>query len=296
MSVFFSAVGFGIASGAVIALASLGFTLQFGLTNTLNIAYGSFVTLAAFLGYGFIQLGVNAWLTMAIVAVIVGIVSVAYYGGFIRNLLRRSIGFGPLAIATAAALIFIEYTIVLVAGPTTKSYGLTSGRTFHLWDFVWSSTQVAIILLAVVLVALFQTVLRVTRLGRALRATAVNRTLARACGIRVERVSVSAWMISGVLCGIAGVALAMTTQAFSYTLGLTFLIVVIAAAVVGGIGEPYGAVAGGLIIGLVTQVSAAYWNPAYSDVAAFGLLIVALLVRPTGLFGGQARRSNVAAA
>ncbi len=296
MNVFVSAVGFGIASGAVIALASLGFTLQFGLTNTLNIAYGSFITLAAFVGYAFVQFGLSPWITMAIVAVIMGILSVAYYGGFIRSLLRRSIGFGPLAIATAAALIFIEYTIVLVAGPTTRSYGLTSGTTYHLWDFVWTSTQVAIILLAAALVALFQLGLRTTRLGRALRATAVNRTLARACGIRVERVSVGAWMISGLLCGVAGVALAMTTQAFTYNLGLTFLIVIIAAAVVGGIGEPLGAVTGGLIIGLVTQVSAAYFNPAYSNVAAFVLLIAALLLRPTGLFGGQARRSNVATA
>ncbi len=295
MGEFVAAVGFGIASGAVIALASLGFTLQFGLTNTLNIAYGSFITLAAFVGYGFVQLGLNVWLAMAVVAVIVGLVSAGYYGGFIRSLLHRSIGFGPLAIATAAALIFIEYTIVLVAGPTTKSYGVTSGRTFHLWDFVWSSTQAAIIVLALVLVVGFQVVLRTTKLGRALRATAVNRTLARACGIRAERVSVSAWVISGVLCGIAGVALAMTTQAFSYTLGLTFLIVIIAAAVVGGIGEPYGAVAGGLIIGIVTQVVAAYWNPAYSDVAAFALLIGALMLRPTGLLGGQARRSSVVA-
>ncbi len=296
MSIFVSAVGFGVASGAVIALASLGFTLQFGLTNTLNIAYGSFITLAAFVGYGFVQFGLSPWTTMAIVAAIMGVLSVAYYGGFIRSLIRRSIGFGPLAIATAAALIFIEYTIVLVAGTTTRSYGLTSGTTYHLWDFVWTSTQVAIIVLAAALVALFQLGLRTTRLGRALRATAANRTLARACGIRVERVSVGAWMISGLLCGVAGVALAMTTQAFTYNLGLTFLIVIIAAAVVGGIGEPLGAVTGGLIIGLVTQVSAAYFNPAYSDVAAFVLLIAALLLRPTGLFGGQARRSNVATA
>ncbi len=295
MSVFVSAVGFGIASGAVIALASLGFTLQFGLTNTLNIGYGSFITLAAFIGYGFVQLGVNPWVTMLIVALIMAVGSAAYYSGFIRSLVRRSVGFGSLVIATAAALIFIEYTIVLVAGPTTKSYGLTSGTTYHLWDIVWSSQQLAIIVLAVALVGIFQITLRMTRLGRALRATAVNRTLARACGIRVERVSIAAWMISGLLCGVAGVALAMTTQAFTYTLGLTFLIVLIAAAVVGGIGEPLGAVAGGLIIGLVTQISAAYWNPAYSDVAAFVLLIAALLLRPTGLFGGQARRSNIAA-
>lgn len=294
MATFIAAIGFGVASGAVIALGSLGFTLQFGLTNTLNIAYGSFVTLAAFIGYGLVLAGLNPWLALVVVSLILAILSGLYYRGFIRNLIRRSIGFGQLAMATAAALIFLEYLIVLVVGPTTVSYGITSGRTIHLWDFTLDSTQVVIIILAAALMVGFHLILRLTRFGRALRATAVNRNLARACGIRAERVSIGAWMISGLLCGIAGVALAMTTQAFSYNLGLTFLIILIAGAVVGGIGEPYGAMLGGLIIGLVTQLTAAYWNPAYGDVTAFSLLIVALLFRPNGLIGGQAQRRSVA--
>ncbi len=294
MSIFVSAIGFGIASGAVIALASLGFTLQFGLSNTLNIGYGGFITLAAFTGYGLIQLGLGPWPTMAAVAVITGLLSVLYYQFFIRRLILRSVGLGPIAIATAAALIFIDYAIVAVAGTDVKSYGLTSGRTFHLWDFVLSSTQVAIIVLALALMLAFQLLLRLTQLGRALRATAVNKTLARSCGIRAERVTSLAWLISGLLCGTAGVALAMTTQAFDFNLGSTFLILIIAAAVVGGIGEPYGAVAGGFLIGITTELSAAYWSPAYSDVVAFLLLIVILLIRPTGILGGQARRRHVA--
>ena len=294
MSIFIAAIGFGLASGAVIAVASLGFTLQFGLSNTLNIAYGGFITLAAFLGYGLIQLGLGPWTTMAAIAAVIGLASVLYYRLFIRSLIRRSIGLGPLAIATAAALIFIEYAVVAVAGTDVKSYGLTSGRTFHLWYFVWSSTQVVIIVLALVLMGAFQALLRFTQLGRALRATAVNRTLARSCGIRAERVTSAAWLISGLLCGIAGVALAITTQAFDFNIGSNFLILIIAAAVVGGIGEPYGAIAGGFLIGITTEISAAYWSPAYSEVIAFALLIVILLVRPTGLLGGQARRRNVA--
>jgi branched-chain amino acid transport system permease protein/neutral amino acid transport system permease protein len=294
VSIFVAAVGFGLASGAVIALASLGFTLQFGLSNTLNIGYGGFITMAAFLGYGLIQLGLGPWTTMAAIAATTGLASVLYYRLFIRSLIRRSIGLGPLAIATAAALIFIEYAVVAVAGTDVKSYGLTSGHTFHLWYFVWSSTQVVIIILALVLMAAFQALLRFTQLGRALRATAVNRTLARSCGIRAERVTATAWLISGLLCGIAGVALAITTQAFDFNIGSNFLILIIAAAVVGGIGEPYGAIAGGFLIGITTEISAAYWSPAYSDVIAFALLIAILLVRPTGLLGGQARRRNVA--
>lgn len=294
MHIFVAAIGFGIASGAVIALASLGFTLQFGLSNTLNIAYGGFVTLAAFLGYGLIQLGLNPWATMAVIALATGVLSVLYYRGFIRSLIGRNIGLGPIAIATAAALIFIEYAIVAVVGTNVESYGLTSGRTLHLWDFVLSSTQVTIIVLALALMLAFQLLLRLTQLGRALRATAVNRTLARSCGIRAERVTMGAWLLSGLLCGASGVALAMTTQAFDFNLGSTFLILIIAAAVVGGIGEPYGAIAGGFVIGITTELSSAYWSPAYSDVIAFALLIAILLVRPTGILGGQARRRNVA--
>lgn len=294
MSIFVSAVGFGIAAGAVIALASLGFTLQFGLSNTLNIAYGGFITLAAFLGYALIQLGVGPWPTMAVIAIVTGVLSMAYYQLFIRRLILRSVGLGPLAIATAAALIFIDYAIVAIAGTAVKSYGVTSGKTFHAWDFVLSSTQLTIIVLALVLMIGFQALLRFTQLGRALRATAVNRTLARSCGIRAERITSAAWLISGMLCGIAGVALAMTTQAFDFNIGSNFLILVIAAAVVGGIGEPYGAIAGGFLIGITTELTAAYWSPAYSDVIAFLLLIVVLLVRPTGMLGGQARRRNVA--
>ena len=290
VNTFISSIGFGIASGSVIALASLGFTLQFGLSNTLNVAYGAFITLAAFLGYTLIALwGVNLWLAMAIVAVVIGVLSGVYYQGFIRNLIRRGAGMGPVTIATAAALIFIEYAVVSVAGPSVKSYGITTGRTFHFWDFVLSSTQLAIIALAVSLMLIFQVLLRVTQLGRSLRATAVNRTLARSCGIRVERVTSITWLISGLLCGTAGVALALTTQAFDFNLGSSFLILIIAAAVVGGIGEPYGAIFGGFLIGIATELSSAYFNPAYSQVFAFVLLVAVILIRPTGILGVKAK-------
>jgi branched-chain amino acid transport system permease protein/neutral amino acid transport system permease protein len=289
-----SAIGFGIASGAVIALGALGFTLQFGLSNTLNIAYGGFITVAAFLGYGLIQLGLNPWVTMALTGLAVAALSVLYYRGLIRGLMRRGIGLGSIVIATVAAGIFIEYAVLAAAGPDVKSYGQTSGSTFHLGSVTLTSTQVAIIAVAAILMLVLHLLLRLTQLGKALRATAVNRTLARSCGIRTERVTLGAWLVSGLLCGVAGVALAMTTQSFDFTLGATFLISVIAAAVVGGIGQPYGAMLGGLIIGITTEVSAAYWSPAYSNVIAFGLLVAILLVRPVGLLGSQARRHEVA--
>jgi branched-subunit amino acid ABC-type transport system permease component len=294
MNVFFAAIGFGIASGAVIALGALGFTIQFGLSNTLNIAYGGFITLAAYLGYGLVRMGVNPWLTMAVISLVTGALSVAYYTGLIRGLVRRNVGMVSIVVATVAAGIFIEYAVLAVAGPTVQSYGVGSGRSFHLWKIVLSSTQCIVIVVAAALMLGLHLLLRMTTLGKALRATAVNPTLARSCGIRTGRVTRAAWFLSGVLCGGAGVALAISTQAFDFTLGATFLISMISAAVVGGIGQPYGAMLGGLLIGITTELSAAYWNPAYSQVVAFGLLVVMLLVRPRGLLGGQAQRQAVA--
>lgn len=294
MSTFIAAIGFGIASGSVLALASLGFTLQFGLSNTLNIAYGGFITVAAFLGYGLIALGVTAWLAMPIVAILMALLSVLYYQGFMRRLLRRAPGLGPIAIATASALIFIDYAVELIGGENVHSYGITSKGTLHLWYITLSRTQVITILLALVLMLMFQSLLRLTQAGRALRATASNRTLARSCGIRAERVTTAAWVLSGVMSGVAGVSLAMTTQAFDFNLGMNFLFLIVAAAVLGGVGEPYGAIAGGFVIGIMTELSAAYLNPAYSDVIALAVLIVILLVRPTGILGNEARRRHVA--
>jgi branched-subunit amino acid ABC-type transport system permease component len=294
VAILIAAIGFGIASSAVIALGALGFTLQFGLSNILNIAYGAFVTLAAFTGYVLIGLGWNPWLVMVVASVITGLLSVLYYLGLVRGLARRGATLGSLVIATFAAGIVIEYAIVAVFGPNVESYGLSGGGTIHLGYITLSTLQVIVIAIAAALMLALHFLLTGTTLGRAMRATAVNRTLARSCGIRTERVTQVTWFLSGVLCGVAAVALAMTTESFDFTLGATFLIVMIAAAVVGGIGQPYGAILGGLIIGLTTEISAAYLSPAYRDVIAFALLVLMLLVRPTGILGTQARRQNVA--
>ena len=139
-------------------------------------------------------------------------------------------------------------------------------------------------LTAVLMLALHLLLTRTT-LGKAMRATSSNRTLARSCGIATNRISDIAWFISGCLCGAAGVALAITTVSFDFSLGALFLIPMVAAAVLGGIGQPYGAMLGGMIIGISSEVAAAVSNPNYKDVVAFVILIIVLLVRPRGLFG-----------
>jgi branched-chain amino acid transport system permease protein/neutral amino acid transport system permease protein len=262
----------------------VGFTVQFGISNVLNITYGALMTLAAYLGYALLTAGTGVWLALALVAVAIAFASVLFNRVLIAPLRRRGTGFVGVVIVTVAAGIIIQYCIVAIAGPDTYSYGQQSGSTVHFAGLVFTTSQLIIIAMTVAVMFVLHLLLTRTQLGRAMRATSANPTVARSCGIPTERIIDLTWLISGALCGAAGVALAISTVSFDFTLGPTFLIYMIAAAVLGGIGQPYGAMLGGLVVGVVSQVAAAYTNPAYQDVFAFGILIAMLLIRPRGLF------------
>ncbi len=293
MGVVIQTIGFGIAAGAVISLGAVGFTVQFGISNVLNITYGAFMTLAAYLGYWFLNRGVDVWVALVVVGLVLALVSVAFNRALLSPLQRRGAGFVSVVIATVAAGIILQGVIVILVGPGAITYGAQFGRTVSGLGFVFSVAQLVIIGLTLVLMLALHLLLTRTKIGRAMRATSTNRTVARACGIQTERIIDLTWLLTGFMCGCTGVALAVTTVTFDFSLGATFLIYMIAAAVLGGIAQPYGAMIGGLVVGVASQFGAAYWSPAYQDVVAFTILIVMLLIRPRGLFaaGGVSRRN-----
>lgn len=288
MSLFVETLGFGIFTGCVIALGAVGFSVQFGISNVLNVAYGTFLTLAAYLGYVLNVEHVNLWLSVVIVGLVIAVVSVAFNRLLPAQLMRRGAGFVATLIATVWAGIGLLYVIIVIAGPSAYTYQVDNGSTHSFAGFVLTTNQLVIIVGAVVLMVAYHLLLTRTQLGKAMRATSVNPVVARSCGIPVTRVIDAAWFISGLLCGMAGVVLAATTTTFGSTLGTTFLIYMIAAAVLGGIGQPYGAMIGGLVVGLSTQLVGAYSSPSYEDVAAFVILTAMLLIRPQGLLGSAA--------
>ena len=285
MQLLIEAIGFGVAAGAVIALGAVGFSVQFGMSNILNITYGALMTLGAYIGLFVSQRAVNIWAGLVIAGVVVGVVSVLFHRWLLAPLVRRGTRPFAIVIVTVSAGVVLQYVIVALAGPDAKNYGEQSGQTFSQAGFILTASQVVIIVIALILMLALHLLLTQTTLGRAMRATASNRILAQSCGIDTGRVSDIAWLLSGMLCGAAGVALAFTTVSFDFTLGAVFLIPMIAAAVLGGIGQPYGAMLGGLVVGIASEVAAAYSDPAYREVVAFAILIVMLLVRPRGLFG-----------
>ncbi len=296
MGVVIQTIGFGIAAGAVISLGAVGFTVQFGISNVLNITYGAFMTLAAYLGYALLNRGVDVWAALVVVALALALASLLFNRIFLAPLQRRGAGFVSLVIATVAAGVIVQGVIVILVGPGAITYGAQFGQTVSGLGFDFTAAQLIIVGLTLALMLGLHLLLTRTKVGRAMRATSNNPTVARACGIRTQRISDLSWLLTGFLCGAAGVALAVTTVTFDFSLGSTFLIYMIAAAVLGGIAQPYGAMIGGLVVGIASQFGAAYWSPAYQDVVAFSILIAMLLIRPRGLFSAAGvNRRNLSA-
>jgi branched-chain amino acid transport system permease protein/neutral amino acid transport system permease protein len=160
---------------------------------------------------------------------------------------------------------------------------------------IFTSSQLGIMGIAVTAMVAIYAMLRFTKLGKAMRATAADPVLARSCGIATDRVIDVAWLISGALCGIAGIALAMNVTSFTSTTGGQFLIAIVAAAVLGGVGQPYGAMLGALTIGITSEVAAGLIAPSYKQVVAFAVLVLVLLVRPQGILSEVATQKEVTA-
>jgi branched-subunit amino acid ABC-type transport system permease component len=288
VSVFIASIGFGLVTAAVLALASVGFTLQFAVTNVLNLAYGGVMIVAAYAAYALNERGVNIWISAPAAIVIGAVVSVLLNNLIYTPFARR--GTTPIALVIVALgmTLILEFGTQALAGPTNVSYIMSQGATVKLGSIELTVVQLVIIGLSIVVMVLVHGLIRYSRLGKAMRATAANRNLARNCGIRTDRVITLTWLISGALCGLAGLTFAMNSGTFGATSTDIFLVLILAAVFLGGPGQPYGAMLGALVIGLATEVSASIIVSDYKDVVAFVILLAMLTIRPTGLLGARA--------
>ncbi|MGH7757925.1 MAG: branched-chain amino acid ABC transporter permease [Candidatus Dormibacteria bacterium] len=295
MTLVLAAVGFGVVTAAILALAGVGFTLQFGVTNVLNLAYGSVMTASAFVAYLTTELGLNPWLGLLAGGVFGAVFSLllnrVVYAQFIHRGTRL---FGMIIVSISMGLV-VQYALQAIFGASFFSLRGLRGRAINFGPFAFTDTQLEILGLGLLAMVGIHLLLRYTTLGKAMRATATNPELARNCGIATDRVVDLAWSLSGLLCGLAGVGLVMVVPAFTDTTGGDFLIPIIAVAVLGGIGHPYGAMVGALVVGVASAVAAAVISPDYNDVVAFVILIAVLLIRPKGIFTEVATGKEVVA-
>jgi branched-chain amino acid transport system permease protein/neutral amino acid transport system permease protein len=262
--------------------------MQFAVTDVLNLAYGAVMIGSAFVAYWLNQAGVNVWLGLLVAAAAGAVASVLLNRGIYAPFQRRGSAPITLVIVSLGMTLIIEFGLQAIVGGTNVSYTMNQGPTVKAGGLVLTTVQLVIIGLSVLVMAAVHGLLRYTKLGKAMRATAANRSLARNCGIRTDRVVTLTWALTGALCGVAGTVLAINDGSFGATSADLFLVVILAAVFLGGPGQAYGAMAGALIIGLATEISAAYINPSYKYVVAFGVLLIVMAVRPGGVLGATA--------
>ena len=293
MNLFIQYLGFGLVTAAILAIGAVGFTLQYAVTNVLNLAYGAIMTIGALAAYAVNQAGVSIWLALLAGAASSALVSVALSRAVFEPFRRRGLQLFGMVIVTIALSLVISNGLLIVAGPNPFSYNAHSGRLYRFLHMVYTSEQLTVIGIAFAAMVAVRVILQWTRLGRAMRATAANESLARACGINTHVVKDAAWLLSGALCGAAGVVLGLSVTAWTVSTSDGLLITIVAAAIVGGIGQPYGAILGVLLLGIATSIVGGYFNASNTDITAFVILVLFLVFRPTGIFSGVVKRRDV---
>lgn len=290
MTTFLIAVGAGLSTAAILSLSAVAFTLEYAVSRIANFAHGEFLTVgayAAYTGQTFFHRNVAA---AALIAALAGMLAgLALNAGLIEQFRGRSAI--TVFIATLGAALIVENILVMVYGAANVSYTFTQGSLHHVGPFLWTTSDIAVIVSALAVAGLIYLLLQKTRFGKAVRAVSQDRTLARISGIPARRIVMQTWALAGAVAGFAGFALAETIGTFGPTLGFSFLLLTITASVAGGIGRPYATFGGALLVGLVIQIAGTYTSSAYQLVYAFLLLVVLMLVRPNGIF---VRRSATA--
>lgn len=277
-------IGFGLVTASIIALATVALSLQYSVTNIPNFAHGELMTLGAY-GALVTQRATDNILLQALAAALVGGAFAWAMNYFIiQPFNRRGARNLVLFILTLATSLILQNAILLVFGGSNVGYSLPAGDVQQIGPFIFTGQDLWIMGSAVVIMIAVHLILQKTKFGKAQRAISDNRELARVTGIDADRIIQLTWLINGLIAGFAGFALGAAVGSLSPTIGNGFLLVIFAAAVVGGIGKIYGAMAGALLIGLAMEVSAIYVAADYKVVVAFLLLIATLLLRPEGLF------------
>jgi branched-chain amino acid transport system permease protein/neutral amino acid transport system permease protein len=183
----------------------------------------------------------------------------------------------------------IQNVLVIIFGASNLGYAVPQGAPRTVGPFLWTDTEIQIMISAVVITALLYVIIQHTRFGKSLRAVSQNRSLARVSGINANRVAALTWLLAGLIGGYAGFILAESVGTFSPYSGFSFFLITLTAAVAGGLGKAVGTLVGGIIVGIALEFFGGYLSASYNLAFAFAILSLVILVRPRGLFVGGRR-------
>ncbi|GAB6053574.1 branched-chain amino acid ABC transporter permease [Magnetospira thiophila] len=276
---------YGIVLGSILTLGAIGVSMIFGILKFANFAHGDLMTSGAYLGLLFVGLGLSVWLALPLAMAATALLAVALDQLLYRRLRRTA----PviLLISSFGVALILRSLIQLIWGPDILVYRTGIQMPYRVGDVILKPDHLWIVLGAVGLVVGMHLFLSRSKMGKAMRAMSDNMDLALISGIPAERVIVWTWIMGGAMAAAAGVFLGLDTRLHP-VMGWGVLLPIFAAAILGGIGKPYGAIAGGMVIGIAMEVSTLFLNPTYKPAVAFAIMVVMLIVRPQGLFGRRA--------
>lgn len=292
----------GLVLGTIIAISAVGLSLIFGVTGLVNFAHGDLLTLGAVFALVFSVpsdvdpggIGLPFWLSVILAIALGGVVGGLLERGLFRPLREREVGGIALLIITIGLALVVRHVILLWIGGDGFGYGLELQQRSSFLGLDMTPRDVMIVLVSGGVMAALGSFLLYSRIGKAMRALADNPDLAEASGIDVNRIILLTWIIGGAVGALGGIFLGMTEQ-IRYTMGFNLLLLIFAAVILGGIGTAFGAMLGGLIIGIVTQVSTILpvieTNTDLKLAVALAIMIIVLLIRPQGILGKRERVS-----
>jgi branched-subunit amino acid ABC-type transport system permease component len=274
----------GIIAGSIYALFAVGLTMVYGVFRFINFAHGELIAWGAYLALFFTRspFSLPIYLAAPPALAITALVGLAQ-DRFVFSPLRHGNRI-TLLIASIGLSYFLRNSIRLFWGSDLQTYGLMPTRGMEFAGLSITSAQIAMMAAAILFLAILYVILIHTMLGKSLRAVADNMALAQIMGITLKKVSVTVWVLASLFSAAGGILLAVDTN-LEPMMGLTNLIKAFAAVLLGGAGNVWGALLGGLVIGIAENLSVAFISPGYKDFISFALIILMLLFRPRGIFG-----------
>ena len=274
----------GIIAGSIYALFAVGLTMVYGVFRFINFAHGELIALGAYLALLFTQTLFSlpiyyAVLPALVLTITIGLAQERYVYRPLRHGNRIS-----LLIASIGLSYLLRNAIRIIWGSDLMTYGLKPTRGLAFAGLSITGTQISMMAAAVLFLGGLYFLFTRTMLGKSLRAVADNMELAIIMGINMKRVSLTVWSLASVFAGVGGILLALDTN-LEPLMGLTNMIKAFAAMLLGGAGNVWGALLGGLFIGIAENVGVAFVSPGYKDFISFAIIILVLLFRPKGLFG-----------
>ena len=273
----------GLLNGAVIALPAIAFTMLFGILKFPNFSIGAFITVGAYAAMvANTYFGWQLWLS-AIFAMLITALLIWLSDQLVFKPLRSATSITLLVVSIAVAFI-VESIIRLIFGGDIQGLDLELTRPIRFGGFRFTIDQLWIIGIVMLVMLLVSIILKYTQLGKAMRATSDNFDLAEVRGINTSHVIAATWLMGGLLLGLSGLLIGIDLV-IEPQIGWFLTIPVFAAAILGGIGSPYGAKIGSVLVGLAEELTGAFLAPSYKVAVGFVIIAILLMFRPQGLFG-----------